>query len=144
MAEYTVNGHEYLVRKLNAIDQFNLMRKLGPLIVKLGPSLKDVDTSSLDAMAQALAPMVETLAEMRDEDVFYITRMCYKVTRRVQEGGSTTVLWNERANMPQFDDIDLREMIQIIVAAVQENIGGFLADSRSDSTAVGAVGTSSS
>lgn len=156
--EFEVDGKTYRVGKLNAINQFHLVRKIGPIIAKIGPMVVEmskppensegeppVDTSdvptvtsapsSLLDMAKIIGPVLDALSEMKDEDVNYIVKLCLSVTQRQEAAGQWMQTWNTRAGQPQYVDINLRALIQIAINVIQENVGDFLADAPSISGA---------
>lgn len=133
--EFEVVGKKYRVGKLDAIKQFHLMRKIGPIVAKIAPDFAN-QADGLGDMQKMITPVLEALSEMKDGDVDYIIRMCLSVTKR-DEGANVWVdCWNVRANMSQFADMDLSVLLPVCLNVIQENLGGFLGGSPSSSSAL--------
>jgi hypothetical protein len=121
-AELTIAGHEYRTGTLNAIQQFHIARRLAPIIAKLGAASGENATplSAFDSLA-------EGISKLTDEDCDYVINLCMGTVRR-KVGDTWLPAWNVKVNQPQYADIELPALIQLTLAVVQDQLGGFMID----------------
>lgn len=119
--EVTVGTHTYQIGKLDAFAQLHVMRRMAPLLT----GLQSISELQLDS---ALPTILKSLAEMEDADVEYIMTKCLAVVRRKVPGGTHTLVpvWNAQAKRPQFDDLELAQLLQLVGQVIMGNLGGFL------------------
>jgi hypothetical protein len=136
---FEVNGVKYASTKLNAFQQFHVLRKLGPVIAKLGPSFlmaapqvvthadgstTTTPTNIFDDMTK-MAPALEALSEMSESDCDFVLHRCLAVTKRFQEPNHWVNIWHDQVKRLQFEDIDLATMMQITIHVLGESLAGF-------------------
>lgn len=66
-----INGIEYTIGRLNAVDQFHVSRKIAPIVPKLMPIIAEVAKGDLDkviASIEASEKKVEVAADSSDVD----------------------------------------------------------------------------
>lgn len=129
MAEFTVNGHNYRTRPLNAFQQFHVARRLAPLLAEASSAFQsnaDQPPQSLDQMVDLMKPVFDALGKMEDAELDYVMERCLSVTQRLQPGGSYAPMWNASARQPQFADLTVADLLQITFQVIQENLGNFL------------------
>ncbi|MEA1228765.1 hypothetical protein ODQ17_05260 [Acinetobacter sp. IRS14] len=132
-----INGIEYTIGRLNAVDQFHVSRKVAPIVPKLMPIIAEVakgdlakaidsidggkrgDLTDLQPLADSLSPLMEAFAQMPDEDVNYIIFKCLSVAKR---GGAVVC----RNNTIMFDDIDMTQLLPLVIATIRVNLGNFI------------------
>ncbi|WP_396231120.1 phage tail assembly chaperone [Acinetobacter baumannii] len=132
-----INGIEYTIGRLNAVDQFHVSRKIAPIVPKLMPIIAEIakgdlakviesidggesgDLSDLQPLADALSPLMEAIAQMPDEDVNYLIFKCLSVAKR---GGAVVC----RNNTIMFDDIDMTQLLPLVIATIRVNLGNFI------------------
>lgn len=125
MTEFTINGKNYRTGKMNARTQFHVARKVAPLFADLASSLRGRDLNSTDTLMTALPELVSSVSTLPDETCDYVIDACLAVTQR-QEGATQWVpVWNVQAKQPQFADMDMMTMLQIVGRALMDNLGGF-------------------
>jgi hypothetical protein len=112
--DFSINGSEYRSGKLDAKKQFHLARRLGPVLAKL-PGV---------AESEIFSAVAEEIAGMSDENCDYILDTCMSVVKR-QQGDAWAPIFNARAGVMQFDDIDMATMLQIARHVIEENLAGF-------------------
>lgn len=127
--ELTLNGQTYRVDRLNAFQQFHVARRLAPALWALGKgamlNAQAAGASFSDAVALgAIGPLVEVIAKMSNEESEYVLAACLGVCYR-QSGNGWQKVYAEGGGL-MFQDIDLPTMMQLTVAAIQENLGNFL------------------
>lgn len=132
MSEIEVAGQTYQIGKLNAMTQFHLTRRLGPMLVVAGVSLDmlrngmKVDINDIVAMA---GPVMGILSKMEDEDVDYIVFTCLSCVKRKQVGDTWAPMStkdSKGAPLLMFEDVEMPEMIRIVLEVLRINLGNFL------------------
>lgn len=147
-----INGHTYHFDKLPLDEQFHVARRLAPAVWAFGQSSLGVLQRALpDGVALTLAnlqkslagledgammglllssadPLVKIIANMSNADSEYVIYRCLlRVSRQVDAGG-VNVGWQavyvENGGFI-FQDMELPEMLQLVVASVRRNLGNF-------------------
>lgn len=123
MADVTIGDKVYRTGKMDAKTQFHVVRRLLPLV----SSITSIDREKITAetMVQAIA---EAIAKLSDQEVDYVLNRALSVCSRLEGGNAWMPVWNARADRLQYEDIDLSAMMQLTVAVLQENLGGFFPD----------------
>lgn len=119
----TIAGVQYQVGKLDARRQLHVARRVMPI---MGSLVALMQTQGQVTVQAALPAMAEQLAAMPDADVDYVVTTCLSVCQRKNElhGGGWGAVQASNGRL-MFDDIGLGEMLQLVAAVIQENIGGF-------------------
>jgi hypothetical protein len=143
VADVEISGINFRIGKLNAFQQFHIVRRIAPLLSGLGETFArapappaaegeeappEADESNPELWS-ALGPVADALAKMTDADTEYVLKLCLGVCQRQQDGG----LWSRvvgPSGQTMFDDIDLGVMMQLVFAVVQENLSGFFSAGR--------------
>lgn len=128
--ETTIGDFNYRLSRMPAYpDQFHVSRKLAPFIAKIGPVIQSAiaggKTSDGDFLMAAFEPISEVLASMSVPDSEFLMQKCFNCIEREDSGR-----WQRAftANgKPQYADIDLKTMMQLVVAVIRENFGDFFA-----------------
>lgn len=143
-----LGGHVYNVDKLDVMRQWHVARRLAPAVWALSRSagnvmreaLPDAVTPSLDGVVKALkgledgalmgmlvnaaGPLVDVFAHMSDADSEYVINTCLSVCARQVGDTGWMPAYVEGSGMA-FHDMTLPEMLQLVMAAVQHNVGNF-------------------
>lgn len=123
MHQVEINGAQYRIGKMNARQQFHVMRRLAPIMASLGP----LAAGGLDD-AGALAPMAAVVAGLSDEDVDYVLDACLLVCQRQQGDGWAAIrVPNGKTTLSMFADIDMAAELRLAAEAIKENLGDFFA-----------------
>jgi hypothetical protein len=151
MIEFEHNGQQYKAEKLPAMQQFHISRKVGPLVpplvpifleiarsgalnVKVAaatgegdkPATKAIPQLNLDRLAMLFQPFMDGLALMKDEDAEYVLSTCLLAVKR-RVGESWQPVWNGRAKMAMFDDLnDVGQLWPIAMRVLQDSLGPFI------------------
>jgi hypothetical protein len=119
MTELAIEDKTYRTGKLDAKTQFHIVRRLLPLVSSIGTLSAD----RLD-MTNMVTAFADAISKLSDEDCDYVLAKALSVCQR-KEGQAWAPVWNRSADRMQYDDIDLVVMMQLTVAVLQENLGGF-------------------
>lgn len=129
--DFSVAGKDYRARKMDAMQQFHIARRLTPVIGALIEAVpKDaikgdkVDLSKIDPL-KMLEPIAGIISKMSDEDSEYILFACMENCERSLGKGAGWSAVKVKGGKIMYDDIDLPVMLQIFWAVVQENLGNF-------------------
>lgn len=127
MTTVEINGQEYQLAKLNALAQWHVTRRLGPILTTMGVSIQVLRSGmklDLDDFVNLLSPIMDIVSKMPDEEMNYILFTCLNTVKRKTEAGWAPV--TASGNLLMFSDIEMPTMIQIVVAVLKENLGPFL------------------
>lgn len=135
MSTVELDGIAYrTVAKMPAFEQFHVMRRLAPVLAVLGvnaalllPTQRREEAKKEDVLSflQLLGPLAEVIAKLSNEDADYVLNACMsKFERRVSENQWQKIMPSPGQFM--FDDIDMRVMLRLMSAAIEENLGDFL------------------
>lgn len=124
-----IDGHTYMLGRLDAFQQFHVARKIGPIMIKLNIGLTDLALMSKDKDHQEvlpllLGPVTEVVAKMATEDVDFVLHTCMGVCGRVDPtiGRASPVM---RGAQLMFQDISMATMLQLTVGVLRENLTDF-------------------
>lgn len=150
--EVPVFGHQYKIGRMNAIQQFHVMRRLGGVAGSLGEAFSQVQrlggaasvekmVSSRDAaksgdVLRVIEPVLLALGAMRDEDVNYVLHNCLSVVERQQSGGGGWARVMPQPGVIMFMDIEMPQMLAITWHVLRSNLANFFFDLLSGLTAL--------
>ena len=125
--EINLNGQNYRVGRVDAIQQFHVARRLAPIQIRMGVSgaqlAKTAEVDEVAMMAAIMGPIADMVATMPEADVNYIINMAMNNTMREQgEGKWARVMVSDKM---MFADIGVPQLMRLTIAFVQENLGGF-------------------
>jgi len=132
-----LNGHEYVIGRLNALDQLHVSRKISPLVPTLMPIISEIakgdlektikaiedgdneELTGLEPLAEALTPLMEAFSNLPERDVNYVIHKCLSVVKR---GGAVVC----RGESIMFDDLDMEHILPLALAVIRINLGNFI------------------
>ena len=130
MIEFELAGKTYRAQKLPALMQFNVSKRLAPLLTPLVPVFIEATKPGglgrdLDGLAHLLQPVAESFSKMPDEDSDYVLNLCLSVVTR-RESENYASIWNAQAKRPMFADLDdMNLLLQIVARVIQDSLGPF-------------------
>ena len=132
---FEVNGVKFQMMKLDAMKQFHIARRIGPILSELLPSLKEIAATSkgmpeavggdqMDAIAKVIGPIMMGLSRLSEEDS---ERLLKDLLARVQMWDTRFNTWVNliAANQIALQDIELPTLIQIAGQSFAFNLSGF-------------------
>lgn len=125
--DLSLNGQNYKTAKLPTMESFHVARRLAPAIFAMGSGvMASIQAGVLkDAIGiEALGPLVGVIASMSNEDSQFVLDNCLAVCHRQQVNGWAPVFI--AGGGLAFQDIGLREMLRLVIAVIQDNLGNFL------------------
>ena len=130
-----VDGEQYSIDKMDAIKQFQVVRRLTPVLAALFKSI-DVDekpeTENAEQMAKEVihgflsnaGPLADALAGMSDEQVENIIYPCMAVVKRAQ-GPAWAPIKAPGQNKLMFADINGMTLVKLTIEVLKENFANF-------------------
>lgn len=139
-----ISNKNYMIGRLNALDQLHVSRKIAPIIPSLIPiisevakgglskviesmeagddiELENIDLTELDGLSTALAPLMDVIAGMSEGDTNLVIHKCLSVVNR-----DGAVLCRGESIM--FDDLDMMQILPLVVAVIRKSLGNFIQD----------------
>jgi len=113
--DFTINGFDYKAGKLNAKQQFHIVRRVAPVLAGLAGGKDENDI---------LKGAMNAIASLSDSDAdFVLFGLLGCVERKDSVGGWGKVSTGE---LLMYADIDFAMMLQIAAKAFEVNFAGFL------------------
>jgi hypothetical protein len=134
---FTAGGFNFKLLKVNALEQFHIVRRIGPLLSEIIPSLSQIKAKAEDTdklteeqklaeFGKILAPLMTGLSKLSDSDAnFVLFRLLSAVEVEQKEFGSWTRIATHDGIKMQ--NIDLPILLQAAGRALMFNLSGFLA-----------------
>jgi hypothetical protein len=131
----TLNGHKYVIGRLDAFEQLHVARRLAPMLSSLlaafasAPAILsakadgDEDAFNLQVLELATGPLADSFAKMPQADVDYVVQACLAVCQRKQESGHAKVY--ARGGGMLFQDMQLDTLLGLVWFVIQENLSSF-------------------
>ena len=120
---FTVGGHEYIVGRLNARQQFDIVRRLGVLNMLFEDPVLAEHREGARWIGVLLTGQ---LAQMPQFEMDFILNMSLGIINRIPHGGGKPVpAFNNQTGLPMFEDIDMTHMLELSAIAMEENLGPF-------------------
>jgi hypothetical protein len=147
MAECEINGVKYSTGQLNARMQWNITRRISPIISEVLPALRQYTEAPIivpsangalpdDGQARAdaderlitvLQPFMDALSKLTDEQSDYIIDTCLKVATRARPDNSGWTKLMTPDGQFLFADVDMRVMLELTVRTIMDNLSDFTA-----------------
>lgn len=115
-------------KRMDAMKQFHVTRRLGPALVIAAASLKSIlDGKNLaqDALLAVAGPVMQIVSHMSDEDVEYIIRTCLATVERKQ-GDTFAPVMTPDGKQFMFADMDQAVMIRMTIEVIYINLENFM------------------
>lgn len=141
---FEVGGHTYRAGKLDAFRQFHVVRRMAPVLSSFSEITRAASAAQSGdpaAIIEAVSPLLNVVAQMPDDHVNYVLGTCLSICQRKMPGDTGWArVWNADAQRPQFDDIDMMVMVQIVAMVLSAELSGFFRGLPSTSSAMAATG----
>ena len=133
--DFTLNGMQFKLGKIDAFRQFHIVRRIGPLLAELVDSLRTIGKVDADKMSEQeklehfsklAAPVMQGLAKLSDADADYVLlRLLSSVEVHQEKFNSWAKVATDQAIAMQ--DLDLPILLQVAGRALMYNLSGFFA-----------------
>lgn len=149
MAQFRVGKNDYTSEKLDAVTQWNVTRRIGPVVAEFAPlvalnipveELVGAVMSDTGFSVNFIKNLTREVAKMSDEDTRYVFAHTLSRVHRHELNPSTgdvaakVPVWNASANQMQYADIHMGHMLQLVWLTLKEDLGPFLQELLSGST----------
>jgi hypothetical protein len=122
--EFVVAEKTYVAKQLSAMKQLHIARKLAPVLAGLAPAGAGAKLALETALMAVLPNLAEKLASMKDEDAEFVVLNLLSACSRRENGGGLASLVGASGGL-MFQDIGMKEMIQIAVESGKHNFSDF-------------------
>lgn len=134
---FEIDGAEFKVRKINAIKQFHIARRMAPMLAELTPAFKGIakvetdakksgkelsEEDKFDRFAEILGPVLIGASKISEEDSEKILLGLLEAVEIKHMGSFAQVV---RDNRLMIDTIELPTMLKCAAKAFMFNISGF-------------------
>lgn len=132
MAEFKVAGVSYQSRRMAAMTEESVTRKLAPMLNMAIPALAALKGGQgkidLDAVPQGriIEALTSTISTMPDNNAQFILASCLGVVQR-RNGDAWVPVWSASGGRPMFDDIRAPQMYLIAAKVMEEAFRDFMA-----------------
>ena len=128
---FQVGEFQYVPQRMDAKQQFHIVRRLAPFIGEIAPVLAALKASGADAAVEALKPLGTALAAMSDDDADYVLFRLLRSCKRQAPGGQGLVEVAVGDTLNHLD-INLAQMLQIAAGVLKHNLADFMGALPSD------------
>jgi hypothetical protein len=112
MSQFNVGSNSYVIGRLDALRQFDVARKLAPVLIFLGAGRKpDEPEPTPDKFARAFCAVAGGIPQTDSDEAM---RLCLGVVSRVVQGGAAAAPVIAPFGGVMYQDIDLTEMLQLV------------------------------
>lgn len=137
--EFDLGDVKYRARRMSAMDQLFVVRKLTPIIGSFVPLIQaaakhaseggSVAATIMGLDVAQLTPLAQGIASLPEADTNDLIARCLVHVQRgsTSPAGTTWApVWSKDANRPMFD-MDLMTMLMLVVQVVKKDLGNFSA-----------------
>lgn len=137
MNDFTIGSREFKCLKIDAFEQFHIVRRIGPILADLLPSLKKAanfgktDNSEmtqeqqLEQIGTFAAPILTGLSKLSDADSEYVLYGLLKAVEVKQSAGNWARVAQGTPPMLMMQDLDFPVLMQIAARAFGHNMSSF-------------------
>ncbi len=131
--EFVVNGKRFQLNKIDALKQFHIVRRLGPILGSIIPVIKKLKVNTAEKKSEAemldditvlAQPLMAGFSDLSDEDANLVLLGLCSAVEMYQDGLNC---WARVADGKQFmvQNLELPELLQIAGRAFAYNLTGF-------------------
>ncbi len=130
---FEIRGRKFSMVKLDALKQFHIVRRVGPLIADLLKALGGIKKEQLEGLtekekleefAQIAEPVMEGLSKLSDKDAEFVL---FRLLSAVQVHQAEHNVWAKIASDQgiMMQDLDLPTLLQVAGKSLVFNLSGF-------------------
>lgn len=126
MEQIDINGRSYTIKKLSAMQQFHVARRLAPILAAFVDGIPSASDVAGSLAGFDLTKIGEEVAALSDKDAEYILNTCLSaVTYRDVENQRDFPV-QVKPGVMRYDFIELPEMLRLTGEVIKLNLGGFI------------------
>jgi hypothetical protein len=130
---FELEGRKYQLSKIDAMKQYHIVRKIGPLLADLVSSMKDVvalkadgltESQKLEEIAKVASPIMNGLSKLSDADSEYVL---FRLLAAVEVEQPQFRTWAKVAveNGIMMQDLELPTLLQLAGKSLAYNLSSF-------------------
>lgn len=131
--DFEIGSYKFKLNKIDAIKQFHIVRRIGPILTELLPAMKDAhkmknfqaqsEAEKFDQIAKFAGPFVNGLAKLSDADSELVLYGLLGSVEVQQAPGNWAKI--SSGSMVMIQDLELPLLLQIAGRAFMFNLSGF-------------------
>lgn len=133
--DFSFGGRDFKVFKVDAMKQYHLVRRLGPILVGVLPAMKGglptteaavaklSEDAKLDLMAKFATPIISGLSSLSDIDAEFVLRGLLSAVEMKQPAGNWARVASQE--MIMMGDLELPVLMHLAGRAFMHNLSGF-------------------
>lgn len=136
--EFEIQGRKFKLGRLDAMKQFHIVRRMGPILSDLLPAMKDIagsknfeaqgEEQKLETIAKFVAPISTGLSKLTDDDANLVLYGLLSSVEVQQSAGNWA--WVATPKMIMIQDLELPVLIQLAGRAFMHNLSSFFSASQ--------------
>lgn len=134
MKDIEIDGIAYRIGRMNAIQQWEVFRRLGPMVPVLALEYRD-GADQTPGGRWIMGGASGALSELKQADSDYILQACLAAVERKGPGDAQWYKFAVNGRLMYENDSDLSLLLALMDEVVQENLASFFARLRSASAA---------
>ncbi len=140
--QFEMGGRDFSLNKIDAIKQFHIVRRIGPILSDLLPAMKglaakNIEGASIDDQLEHAAtifgPIMTGLQKLSDADAELVLYGLLASVEVKQTSGNWAKIATGNPPMLMMQDLELPQLLQIAGRAFAYNLTGFFTAHRSAS-----------
>lgn len=129
---FEINGTQFKISKINAMKQFHIVRRIGPILSRMTPAMQKIakanesgmsEDDKLQQFVEFAAPIMDGLSELSDKDSEFVLNSLLSAVEIQQSGGNWAKLVID--NNLMFSSLELPILLQAAGRAFMYNMTGF-------------------
>lgn len=134
--EFEIGGRKFKVRKIDAMKQFHIVRRVTPILAEVLPALKSAgkfaseaelkklpDDKKWDLVTGIAGPTMNGLSKLEDKDADLVLHGLLEAVEVQQTGGNWAKI--SSGGMLMMQDLELPVLLQVAGRAFIFNLSGF-------------------
>ena len=126
MEQIEINGRSYTIKKLNAMQQFHVARRLAPILAAFVDGIPSASDVAGSLAGFDLTKIGEEVAALSDKDAEYILNTCLSSVTYRDEENQRDYSVQVKPGVMRYDFIELPEMLRLTGEVIKLNLGGFI------------------
>jgi hypothetical protein len=140
---FEIGGREFKLNKIDAMKQFHVARRIGPILAELVPAMKGISKVNSDSMteeqkleefARIATPFMAGISKLSDADSDYVLYRLLSAVEVKQPASNSwariAVIGPDGNAMLMMQDLELPMLLQAAGRALMYNLSGFFASLR--------------
>lgn len=130
---FELSGRQYKLRKIDAFQQFHIVRRIAPILSELLPAIGEIqkvsktaksETENFDQIAKILSPIMLGFSKLSDSEA---DKVLFGLLSSVEVQIAGTSGWTRVATPSSLmvQDMELSQMLNVAGRAFMFNLSGF-------------------